>query len=65
MSAIPTGRGPGLRSMFLLLASFARQLLWTCVGALAARPLHTVAQPLPIRAHRVSHRAPNRLHDGT
>ena len=65
MSAIPTGRGRGLRSIFLLLASFARQILWTCVGALAARPLHAAVQPLPIRTLRVSHRATNGLRDGT
>lgn len=64
MSAIPTGRDPGLRSTCLLLASFARQILWTDVGALAARPLPVAMRPLPIRTRRISRRTTNGLRDG-
>jgi len=65
MSTLPTERGPGMPSIFSLLTSFARRVLWTCVGALAARPLHAAVQPLPIRTHRVSRRTTSGLRDGT
>jgi hypothetical protein len=65
MSTIPTGRGTSVRSMILLLASSARRVLWTCVGALVARPLHVTAQPLPIPTRGVSRRTMGRPGDGT
>lgn len=65
MSAIPTAHGTDVRSIVSRLVSLARQALWTCVGALAARPLHAVARPHPVRIHRASRRRPSRLGDGT
>lgn len=64
MSAIPTGRCPGLQPIFLLLASFAHQVLGTGVGALAARPLPVAMQPLPIRTRHIFRRTTNGLRDG-
>jgi hypothetical protein len=65
MSAIPTERGTSVQSIFLLFTSFARRVLWTCLGALVARPLHAVAQPVPIRTHSISRQMTSRLRDGT
>jgi hypothetical protein len=65
MSTIPASRGTNARSKFSLLVSFARQILWICVGALAARPLHAVAQPQAVRIRPTPQRMPSRLRDGT
>jgi hypothetical protein len=65
MSTSQTVHGVSLRSKFSLLVSLVRRVLWTCVGALVARPLHSAVQPLPIRSHRIPRRLTSRLHDGT
>lgn len=65
MSTIPAARGPNAQSKFSRLVSFARQVLWTCVGALAARPLHAAAQPQAVRIRPAPRRIPSRLRDGT
>jgi hypothetical protein len=56
---------PVFMLLLSLLLSAARHVLWTCVGALAARPLRPMAQPIPIRADRIPRRTTGRLRDGT
>jgi hypothetical protein len=65
MSTNPTGRGVRVQSILSLLEALARRVLWTSVGALVARPLQPMAQPLPTRTTRVSRRTTSGLGDGT
>lgn len=65
MSTNPTGHAVRIPSAFARLAAFALQVLWTSVGALVARPLHPVVQPVPIRTTRASRRTTSGLDDGT
>jgi hypothetical protein len=47
MPTVPTDGRPSVRSMILLLVSFAHQVLWTSIGALVMSPVHARAKPRP------------------
>jgi hypothetical protein len=55
MPTVPTDRRPSVRSLILLLVSFARRVLWTSIGALVTSPVHARAKPRPkpTRRHQV------------
>lgn len=65
MSTIPAARGTNVQSKISRLVSFAREVLWTCIGALAARPLHAAARPQAVQIRPAARRIPIRLRDGT